>query len=164
MALNLGALTVEPKSKKLYFADREGTSVLRCDYDGGNLEVLVRNGDWKNEGFDDATKWCVGITVAPTLGKFYWTQKGPPKGGKGRIFCAHIDSLLIRSPVQTFSSFKVTHRNRFILRLMKKEMNYTGLIVASCLTVTPLIVPNSITILDFLSCGTANRTRSSCWV
>ncbi|KAI0399873.1 hypothetical protein F4802DRAFT_620684 [Xylaria palmicola] len=84
-------LVVEPASKKLYFCDREGMRVVRCDYDGGNFEVLVKNGDWKAEGIDDKHKWCVGIMVSPKLGKFFWTQKGPSKSGVGKIFCADID-------------------------------------------------------------------------
>jgi hypothetical protein len=34
---------------------------------------------------------CVGITVDPKHGKFYWTQKGASKAGQGRIFCANIN-------------------------------------------------------------------------
>ncbi|KAH8897427.1 hypothetical protein GQ53DRAFT_508893 [Thozetella sp. PMI_491] len=84
-------LVVEPISKKLYFCDREGLGVLRCNYDGSGLEYLIKTGDWKIEGSDDQTKWCVGITVAPKYGKFYWTQKGASKAGQGRIFCANIE-------------------------------------------------------------------------
>ncbi|KAL7941835.1 hypothetical protein V8C42DRAFT_360531 [Trichoderma barbatum] len=84
-------LTVESLEKKLYFSDREGLSVYRCNFDGSDLELLIKNGDFKNqEDRQDASKWCVGVTVAPKLGKFYWTQKGPSKGNKGRIFCANI--------------------------------------------------------------------------
>jgi len=85
-------LVVEPVSKKIYFTDREGMSVLRANYDGSDVEVLVRNGHWKAEGFEDQTKWCVGIAVSPKLGKFYWTQKGFSKAGKGRIFSAAIET------------------------------------------------------------------------
>lgn len=84
-------LVVEPVSKKLYFCDREGMRVLRCNYDGGELETIIKTGDWEAEGFGDQTKWCVGITVSPKHGKFYWTQKAASKSGKGRIFCASID-------------------------------------------------------------------------
>ena len=80
-------LVVEPESKKLYFCDREGLSVMRCNYDGSELETLISTGA---SGLEDQSKWCVGICVAPTLGKFYWTQKGPSKSGRGRIFCANI--------------------------------------------------------------------------
>jgi hypothetical protein len=84
-------LVVEPTAKKLYFCDREGMRVVRCDYDGGNLEVLVRNGDWKVEGTEAQHNWCVGIAVSPKRGKFYWTQKGLSRSGLGRIYCADID-------------------------------------------------------------------------
>ncbi len=84
-------LVVEPISQKLYFCDREGLRVFRCNYDGSVLDELVKTGDWKTEGSDDQNKWCVGIAVSPSLGKFYWTQKGGSKAGKGRIFCANID-------------------------------------------------------------------------
>jgi hypothetical protein len=39
----------------------------------------------------DATKWCVGITVDAERGHVYWTQKGPEKGGQGRIFRANTE-------------------------------------------------------------------------
>lgn len=84
-------LTLDTESRKIYFCDREGLRVLRCNFDGSDLEILVQNGAYENaEDGQDATKWCVGVTVAPSLGKFYWTQKGPSKGGKGRIFHANI--------------------------------------------------------------------------
>ncbi|RHZ62477.1 uncharacterized protein CDV56_108759 [Aspergillus thermomutatus] len=84
-------LTLDTKSKKVYFCDREGLRVVRCNYDGSGFEVIVQTGDYKRaEDGQDAMKWCVGVTVAPSLGKFYWTQKGPSKGGKGRIFYANI--------------------------------------------------------------------------
>lgn len=85
-------LVTEPNSKKLYFCDREGMKVWRCNYDGSESEVLIQNGDWEKDGFDDQTKWCVGITVSPKYGKFYWTQKGASKSGKGRLFCANIET------------------------------------------------------------------------
>ncbi|ROV94393.1 hypothetical protein VSDG_05973 [Cytospora chrysosperma] len=84
-------LVVEPVSKKLYFSDREGMRVFRCNYDGSELETIIKTGDWEKEGSEDQTKWCVGITVSRKYGKFYWTQKGFSKSGKGRIFCANID-------------------------------------------------------------------------
>ncbi|GFP55788.1 hypothetical protein ACSS6W_008806 [Trichoderma asperelloides] len=84
-------LTIDRESKKIYFSDREGLSVFRCNFDGSDLELLIKTGDPENpEDKGDHTKWCVGIAVAPELGKFYWTQKGPSKGNKGRIFSANI--------------------------------------------------------------------------
>ena len=84
-------LRVEPKSMKLYFADREGMRILRCNYDGSNLETLVQTSDWKVDGTEDATKWCVGMAVSTTLKKIYWTQKGAPGSKTGRIFCAGLE-------------------------------------------------------------------------
>jgi len=85
-------LTVDNQNSKIYFSDREGMRVMRCNFDGSDLETLVQTGDWrKEEHKSDQTRWCVGITVSPSTGKLYWTQKGFSKGGKGRIFQANID-------------------------------------------------------------------------
>lgn len=84
-------LNLDQTNKKVYFSDREGLRVMRANYDGSELETLVETGDWENqEHADDQTRWCVGITVDAAAGKFYWTQKGPSKGNKGRIFRANI--------------------------------------------------------------------------
>ncbi|RFU80367.1 dehydrogenase, multihelical [Trichoderma arundinaceum] len=92
-------LIVERFDKKVYFCDREGLSVFRCNFDGSDLEILIKNGDSENpDDGQDISKWCVGIAVAPKLGKFYWTQKGPSKGNKGRIFCANITIPAGQSP------------------------------------------------------------------
>ncbi|GJD02577.1 3-hydroxyacyl-CoA dehydrogenase [Colletotrichum higginsianum] len=80
-------LVVDSASGKIYFSDREGMRVYRADLDGGRLETLVVGGD----DASDLRSWCVGVSVAPGLGKFYWTQKGAPKSGQGRIFCAGIE-------------------------------------------------------------------------
>ncbi|KAJ6438801.1 3-hydroxyacyl-CoA dehydrogenase, NAD binding domain [Purpureocillium lavendulum] len=84
-------LTVDKENHKIYFADREGLKVMRCNFDGSDMEVLVTTGDSQNEEYRaDPMRWCVGVTVSPSTGKFYWTQKGPSKGNKGRIFTAKI--------------------------------------------------------------------------
>ncbi|KAL5362931.1 hypothetical protein BJX96DRAFT_177619 [Aspergillus floccosus] len=85
-------LALDAESKKLYFCDREGLRVSRCNFDGSELEDLIQAGNPNTLDAADLTKWCVGIAVAPKFGKFYWTQKGPSKGGKGRIFCANIST------------------------------------------------------------------------
>lgn len=83
-------LTLDETSGSLYFCDREGLGVYRCNFDGSELEALVLNGTPTTP--PDVLSWCVGITVAPSLGKFFWTQKGTPKSGNGRIFSANIDT------------------------------------------------------------------------
>jgi hypothetical protein len=93
-------LVLDPTGTKLYFCDREGLRVIRCNMDGSELEVLVRNGEWRDQNnIQDQTNWCVGIAISPKENKFYWTQKGPSKGGKGRIFRANIET-----PIGTDSS------------------------------------------------------------
>jgi hypothetical protein len=84
-------LTLDTMARKIYFCDREGLRVYRCNFDGSSLETILSNDNLEeSRASQDPANWCVGIAVAPKLGKFYWTQKGPSKGGRGRIFCADI--------------------------------------------------------------------------
>lgn len=84
-------IALDREAKKLYVSDREGLRVVRCSLDGSDLEVLIQNGDsTKAEDRQDLMKWCVGIAVVPSLGKFFWTQKGISKGNKGVIYSASI--------------------------------------------------------------------------
>src|SRR6202008_1776941 len=46
------------------------------------------NGD---EDRRDQSRWCVGITVDPQRGKFYWSQKGGNNEGVGRILRANTE-------------------------------------------------------------------------
>ena len=80
-------LHLDKKNSKLYWSDREGMRVMRCNLDGSNIETLVETGQGDADR-RDATKWCVGIAVDTERGQMYWTQKGPDKAGKGRIFRA----------------------------------------------------------------------------
>jgi hypothetical protein len=82
-------LHLDKKNGKLYWSDREGMQVMRCNLDGSKIETLVEAGQGDADR-RDATKWCVGITVDVKRGQIYWTQKGPDKAGKGRIFRASI--------------------------------------------------------------------------
>src|SRR6476619_4277019 len=86
-------LHLEKKSGKLYWCDREGMRVMRANLDGSEIETLVETskGDARPGTDQRGEKLCVGITVDPDRGKFYWTQKGPANAGKGRIFRAKID-------------------------------------------------------------------------
>src|SRR5262249_519735 len=84
-------LTVDKSGGKLYWSDREGRRVMRANLDGSNIEILVDTSHGDPRPGPDATKWCVGIAVDPERGQIYWTQKGPEKGGLGRLFRANID-------------------------------------------------------------------------
>ena len=83
-------LHLDKDGGKLYWCDREGMRVMRANLDGSQVETLIETGHGdKDRG--DQTRWCVGITVDPKLGKIYWTQKGPDKGDQGRLFRANIE-------------------------------------------------------------------------
>jgi hypothetical protein len=84
-------------SGKLYWCDREGMRVMRCNLDGSQVETLVAAGD-PDADHDDQTRWCVGITVDPARGQFYWSQKGPDNAGQGRILRANIQIPKGESP------------------------------------------------------------------
>jgi 3-hydroxyacyl-CoA dehydrogenase len=83
-------IKIDHENQKLYFCDREGLRIHRCDFDGSNHEIILQTGDFSTNDVEDQMKWCVGIAVDPAGGKFYWSQKGPSKAGKGRIFRANI--------------------------------------------------------------------------
>jgi hypothetical protein len=57
---------------------------------GSKIENLVVAGQGENDRRDQ-TKWCVGITIDPKREQVYWTQKGPDKGNRGRIFRANVE-------------------------------------------------------------------------
>lgn len=84
-------LHLEKESGKLYWSDREGMRVMRCNLDGSQIETLVDTSQGDPRPGKDQTKWCVGITVDPKDDKFYWTQKGGDDAGVGRILRANVD-------------------------------------------------------------------------
>jgi hypothetical protein len=75
---------------KLYWCDREGMRVMRCNLDGSQVETLVEAGRGDADARDQ-TRWCVGITIDPVRKQVYWTQKGPTKGDQGRLFRAGLE-------------------------------------------------------------------------
>ena len=79
---------------QVYFCDREGTSLHRCNYDGSNHEIILqRHAEDAETLLDEMTLWCVGMAVDHERDFMYWTQKGFSKGGRGRIFRANLDLL-----------------------------------------------------------------------
>src|SRR5437588_2741535 len=84
-------LTLDRKNRKLYWCDREGMRVMRCNLDGSKMETLVDTSQGDPRPGPDLTRWCVGIAVDAGRGQIYWTQKGPDNAGLGRIFRAGID-------------------------------------------------------------------------
>ncbi|MFD4596562.1 3-hydroxyacyl-CoA dehydrogenase [Streptomyces sp. NPDC058464] len=90
-------LHLEAADRKLYWSDREGMRVMRCDLDGSNVETLVRTGEGEDDRRDE-TRWCVGVAVDPVGGHLYWSQKGPSDAGLGRILRAGIALPAGRTP------------------------------------------------------------------
>jgi DNA-binding beta-propeller fold protein YncE len=90
-------LHLDKENGKLYWGDREGMRVMRCNLDGSKVETLVERGRGDKDRQDE-TRWCVGITIDPKLGKIYWSQKGATKGGQGRIFRANVEVPKGESP------------------------------------------------------------------
>jgi hypothetical protein len=74
----------------LYWCDREGMQVLSCNLDGSELRPLVvpAVGD---QAAQLARNHPVGIAVDLDRRLLYWTQKGAPNAGEGRIFRAPLD-------------------------------------------------------------------------
>lgn len=65
---------------------RPSRAALRCAFDGSALTPLVRTRDPSNPAHAaDESRWCVGVAVDRERGHLYWSQKGPSKGGQGRI-------------------------------------------------------------------------------
>ena len=87
----------DKKSGKLYWSDREGMRVMRCNLDGSQIETLVETGHTEADRLD-ARNWCVGIAVDIDGGKFYWTQKGADNAGDGRICRANIEAPTGETP------------------------------------------------------------------
>jgi len=90
-------LHLDKASGKLYWSDREGMRVMRANLNGSHVETLIETG-YGPADRQDQTRWCVGITVDPVCGKFYWTQKGGDDAGLGRILRANVDMPEGESP------------------------------------------------------------------
>lgn len=78
-------LQLDAANGLLYWCDREGMAVIRCRIDGSELTPILRTGNWP-EDIPDRLRHCVGIALDTRNRHIYWTQKGPPDGGLGRIF------------------------------------------------------------------------------
>jgi DNA-binding beta-propeller fold protein YncE len=91
---------------KLYWCDREGMRVMRCNLDGSQLDTLIEAGRGDADR-QDQTRWCVGLIIDPKFQQIYWTQKGPDNAGLGRIFRAGVEipvgqTAATRSDIEVF--------------------------------------------------------------
>jgi hypothetical protein len=118
-------IILDKKGGKLYWCDREGMRVMRCNLDGSKLETLIEAGRGEADSRDQ-TRWCVGLTIDPKLGHIYWTQKGPDNAGLGRLFRANVEipagqTAATRSDIEIFYDglpepidIELDHRNRVL--------------------------------------------------
>jgi hypothetical protein len=118
-------LQLDRENGKLYWCDREGMRVMRCNLDGSQIETLVETGRGDTDRHDQ-TRWCVGITLDPERKQIYWTQKGPDNGDRGRIFRAGIEipkgkTAANRSDIELFFDrlpepidLELDHKNRVL--------------------------------------------------
>src|SRR5580704_7424332 len=83
-------IQLDRNNGKLYWCDREGMRVMRCNLDGSQVETLVEAGSGDVERRDQ-TRWCVGIAIDLARKQMYWTQKGPTKGDQGRLLRAGLE-------------------------------------------------------------------------
>ncbi|TWS19807.1 hypothetical protein FK529_06545 [Tsukamurella asaccharolytica] len=85
-AMTTGKQLASDGAGRLYWGDREGCRVSSVGTDGSGLRDLVVNAP-----APDRLAECVGVAVDPARGHLYWTQKGPAKGGRGRILRAGLE-------------------------------------------------------------------------
>ncbi|KAJ5087477.1 YWTD domain-containing protein [Penicillium angulare] len=78
-------VAIAPISQKIYWADREGMKIMRANLDGSHIEVVYYASS-QHPVQDNSLNWCVGIAVDERYEVIYWSQRGPSKGGQGRIF------------------------------------------------------------------------------
>ena len=83
-------LAIDADAGQLYWCDREGRSIWRAGTDGSEMTQLLDMSGRDGAAIDEMP---VGIAIDPNRRQLYWTQKGPPKGGRGRIFRARLDRL-----------------------------------------------------------------------
>ncbi|WP_334537812.1 3-hydroxyacyl-CoA dehydrogenase [Bradyrhizobium sp. AZCC 2230] len=118
-------IILDKKSGKLYWCDREGMRLMRCNLDGSRLETLIEAGRGEADS-KDQTRWCVGLAIDPKFGRIYWTQKGPDNAGLGRIFRANVEipagqTAATRSDIEIFYDglpepidLEIDHKNRVL--------------------------------------------------
>ncbi|MCG7308328.1 glutaminyl-peptide cyclotransferase [Brachybacterium sp. ACRRE] len=81
-------LVREATTGRLFWSDREGRGVYRCEADGSGVTPLVLTSGTTPSAAEDE---CVGVAVDAEAGHLYWSQKGPSKGGHGRILRAALE-------------------------------------------------------------------------
>jgi hypothetical protein len=90
-------LELDLTNRLIYWCDREGMRVMRSNMDGSAITTLIVAGKGKEDQKDEKNH-CVGIAIDHRRRQIYWTQKGAPNSGTGRILRAGIDLPTGESP------------------------------------------------------------------
>ena len=69
-------IQIDKQNGRLYWCDREGMRVMRCNLDGSEIETLVEAGRGDADR-KDQTNWCVGIVIDPKRGQIYSDAERP---------------------------------------------------------------------------------------
>jgi hypothetical protein len=65
-------IAIDHVHSHLYFSDREGLCVHRCNFDGSDKQILIQTGDTSNpDHVRDPLRFCIGVTVNPSHDVFY---------------------------------------------------------------------------------------------
>jgi hypothetical protein len=83
-------MQLDLENKLIYWCDREGMRVMRSNLDGAAITALIVAGAGAQDQLDERNH-CVGIAIDVENGYLYWTQKGPPNSGTGRILRAGLE-------------------------------------------------------------------------
>lgn len=83
-------IQLDHRTNYLYWCDREGMKIERCHIETGKVEFLLDTHEMYLDE-DKKNRHCVGIALDIQNNRIFWTMKGPPKGGTGRLLCAPFD-------------------------------------------------------------------------
>lgn len=83
-------LAMDADSRYLYWCDREGMRIERCQIATGKVEVLLDCSKLFPSEVRES-RYCIGIALDQKNNRIFWTMKGPSKGGQGRLLSAPFD-------------------------------------------------------------------------
>lgn len=83
-------LAMDADSRYLYWCDREGMRIERCQIATGKVEVLLDSSKLFPSEVRES-RYCIGIALDQKNNRIFWTMKGPSKGGQGRLLSAPFD-------------------------------------------------------------------------
>ncbi len=86
-------IQLDEANGKLYWCDREGGRIQRCNLDGSGLETLYDAAPGEARPLQDGTKWCVGIAIDTSAA---WST------GRRRVAAARAGSDASSAPASSY--------------------------------------------------------------